>query len=124
MMDHFSVNVSDIERSKQFYKEVLAPLGNEVKLDFGTTVSFGKKDTESGDPAGGFWIVEGEPKLIHFAFSAASKEEVAAFYQAAIQAGGTDNGKPGIRADYGPHYYAVFILDPDGYNIEAVYHGA
>ncbi|ALS02128.1 glyoxalase [Enterococcus silesiacus] len=124
MMDHFSVNVSDIEKSKQFYKEALAPLGNEIKLDFGTTVSFGKKEIISGDPAGGFWIVEGEPKLIHFAFSAASKAEVEAFYDAAIKAGGTDNGKPGIRPDYGAHYYAAFILDPDGYNIEAVYHGA
>lgn len=124
MMDHFSVNVRDMERSKQFYTEVLAPLGSEMKLDFGTTVSFGPKEIISGDPAGSFWINEGEPQLIHFAFSAASKEEVEAFYNAALKAGGTDNGKPGIRPDYGSHYYAAFILDPDGYNIEAVCHGA
>lgn len=124
MIDHLSINVSDIDKSKQFYKEVLAPLGNEMKLDFGKSVSFGEKEIICGDPAGSFWITEGEPKLIHFTFSAASKEEVEAFYNAGLKAGGTDNGKPGIRPDYGAHYYAAFILDPDGYNIEAVYHGA
>ena len=123
-MDHFSVNVSGIVRSEQFYKEILAPLGNEMKLDFGTTVNFGKNEIISRDSAGSFWLAEGEPKLIHFAFSASSKEEVKAFYNAGLKAGGTDNGKPGIRPDYGSHYYAAFILDPDGYNIEAVYHGA
>lgn len=123
MIDHFAINVRDIEKSKQFYAAVLAQLGNEIKLDLGTGVSFGKLNSLGGDPAGGFWIMEGEPKPIHFAFSAASKDEVDAFYNAAIEAGGISNGAPGIRSDYHENYYAAFIFDLDGYNIEAVYHG-
>ncbi|GGC92344.1 VOC family protein [Enterococcus wangshanyuanii] len=123
MIDHIALNVSDIEKSKQFYKEVLATLGNEIKLDFGKSVSFGEKDITNGDPGGSFWLSEGEPRFFHIAFSAASKEEVNKFYEVALEAGGTDNGKPGDRPDYGAGYYAAFIIDPDGYNIEAVYHG-
>ncbi|MBP2099493.1 VOC family protein [Enterococcus rivorum] len=123
MMDHFSIHVWEIEKSKQFCTEALMPLGNEIKMDFGTAVSFGKKNSNGGDPAGSFWLTEGEPKHIHFAFSASSREEVDAFYLAAIQAGGISNGTPGIRSDYHENYYATFIIDLDGYNIEAVYHG-
>ncbi|MGG5342855.1 VOC family protein [Enterococcus sp. AZ192] len=92
-------------------------------MDFGKSVSFGEKDIASGDPGGSFWLTEGEPRLFHIAFSAVSQEEVNEFYETALKAGGTDNGKPGDRPDYGVSYYAAFIFDPDGYNIEAVYHG-
>lgn len=119
MIDHFSVTVKDIEKSRAFYKEVLTPLNGEIKLDFGNTVNFGYANA----PGGPFWIAEGIPTAVHIAFSASSKEEVEAFYQAALKAGGTDNGAPGYRPQYSETYYAAFVHDPDGNNIEAVYYG-
>ncbi|MGC6769657.1 VOC family protein [Enterococcus sp. LJL51] len=119
MIDHFSITVKDIERSKDFYKKVLAPLHGELKLAFDGAANFGKIDVAGGQ----FWLAQGEPKPNHFAFRADSKEEVAAFYTAGLEAGGTDNGGPGLRPEYHEKYYAAFIIDPDGYNIEAVYYG-
>lgn len=123
MIDHFIIKVKDINQSKQFYEEVLKTLGVEKKLDFGTSASFGEKVITSGDPAGGFWLSEGKPERIHFAFSANSKEDVNAFYEAALKAGGKGNGEPGPRPDVEENYYAAYVFDLDGYNIEAVYHG-
>ena len=124
MLDHLSVAVSDIARSKAFYTAVLATLGYRPLKDFGDAVGFG--DGKGTDPGGDFWIVNAQPlaPLPHFAFSAATREAVDAFHAAAIAAGGIDNGPPGIRQAYHPHYYATFIIDPDGYNIEAVCHSA
>lgn len=125
MLDHFSINVSDVDRSKRFYTAALAPLGYRLLKDFGDAAGFGAPE-ESGpsDPGGDFWISHGDPHppLVHFAFAAASREVVDAFFAAALAAGGTDNGPPGLRPQYHPDYYAAFVLDPDGYNLEAVCH--
>ncbi len=128
MLDHLGVLVSDLERSERFYAAALAPLGYQrIKstgnaVGFGVTSGFGK----SPDPGGDFWITAGEPTAdaAHFAFSAASRSVVDAFFAEATAAGGTSNGPPGIRPQYSEGYYAAFVLDPDGYNIEAVCHEA
>lgn len=130
MLDHVSIPVTDIHRSRQFYEQALTPLGYRLIHDFGHAVSFGVREGygASSDPGGEFWIYQGENKApclaVHFAFSAVSREVVDVFHQSALAAGGKDNGAPGIRAHYHAHYYAAFIHDPDGYNIEAVCHRA
>lgn len=119
MIDHLTLHVSDIDTSKKFYAEALKPLGyaqtNEMAewkvVGFGID---GKSDLwlvgdAAGTPAG------------HIAYSVTSKDDVQAFYDAALAAGGKDNGAPGYRKDYTPGYYAAFIIDPDGHNIEAVF---
>lgn len=119
MIDHFGINVSNLEQSKAFYQAVLAPLAGGLQHDFDVTVCFGKNDGTGSS----LWLVEKEPAPIHIAFKAPSQTAVDAFYQAALAAGGTDNGAPGLRPQYHPNYYGAFVYDLDGYNIEAVYHG-
>ncbi len=127
-LDHMTLVVSDYPRSKAFYEKALAPLGIGAVMDFGQACGFGR------DQKPDFWIGAGPTsfqkpehlKLItptHVAFSARNREEVDAFYRAALAAGGKDFGAPGIRAEYHPTYYAAFVLDPDGHDIEAVFHG-
>lgn len=125
VLDHIGIGVGDYEKSKAFYVKALAPLGIELMMEFGTAAGFGK----NGKPD--FWI-GGRPAgdaspqpigKVHTAFVAATREEVDAFYAAAIAAGGADNGKPGLRPQYHPGYYGAFVLDPDGHNVEAVHHG-
>ncbi|WP_370967980.1 VOC family protein [Enterobacter hormaechei] len=89
----------------------------------GKAVGFGPAQLDAGQDSGGaFWLTQGTPSTprMHLAFNAKSKEDVEAFHRVALQAGGKDNGAPGYRPHYHPGYYAAFILDPDGYNIEAV----
>jgi catechol 2,3-dioxygenase-like lactoylglutathione lyase family enzyme len=127
MIDHTGINVSDIALSKQFYESALAPLGYFVRLEFEGAAGYGTKDPASGDdPGGDFWISKGEPFVprSHIAFHASCQAQVVAFYEAALAAGAHDNGAPGLRPHYHKNYFAAFILDPDGYNIEAVFHGA
>ena len=128
MLDHTGINVSDISRSKSFYEAALAPLGYSLHKDFGVAAGFGVRDGfgKSLDPGGDFWVSHGEPQTprVHIAFSAESRSVVDAFHAAAIAAGGTDNGAPGLRQKYHPTYYAAFIFDPDGYNIEVVCHAS
>ena len=128
MLDHTGLLVRDFARSRKFYTAVLAPLGYEVRKEFdGTAAGFGVPlgYGKSLDPAGDFWIIKGEPfKGLHIAFSAESRVHVDAFHMAALAAGGTDNGAPGLRPIYHENYYGAFVLDPDGYNIEAVCHNA
>lgn len=126
VIDHTAFNVTDLERSKRFYELALAPLGYRVALELAGAVGFGDEPAVGDDPGGDFWIAVGEPQTprTHLAFRATDANEVEAFYEAAIAAGGTDNGPPGERPHYHPGYYAAFVLDPDGYNVEAVYHGA
>lgn len=129
MLDHTGINVSDLARSKAFYRAALAPLRYEIRKEHGAAAAgFGVPDGpgKSPDPAGDFWIAQGDPQTprIHIAFTAASRAEVDAFYRAALAAGGKDNGPPGLRPQYHAGYYAAFVLDPDGYNIEAVCHNA
>ena len=126
MLDHIVINVSDLECSKTFYIATLAPLNYVLIKEFEEAVSFGATAGHgiSKDPGGDLWIAKGVPQSprIHFAFSAVSRSAVEKFYDCALVAGGKDNGPPGIRAHYHKNYYAAFILDPDGYNIEAVCH--
>jgi catechol 2,3-dioxygenase-like lactoylglutathione lyase family enzyme len=118
MIDHIGVSVSDLEKSIEFYKKALAPLGYELLMNFpGFASGFGVK------PKPDFWIGKGEVKQnVHVAFRAAGRAEVRAFYEAAMAAGATDNGPPGPRPHYHEHYYGGFVKDPDGHNIEAVCH--
>lgn len=118
MLDHVGLLVADYERSKRFFEDSLAALGYAVLMEFGGTTA--------GLGAGGkpdFWISQGDPKTpVHVAFSCSDRATVDAFYQAALAAGGRDNGAPGLRPHYHPNYYGAFVHDPDGNNIEAVCH--
>jgi catechol 2,3-dioxygenase-like lactoylglutathione lyase family enzyme len=119
MIDHTGLTVTDIGRSEAFYKQALAPLGYEVLMSWEVYRGFGV------GPKLDFWVGQGKPNPpFHIAFRAASRAVVDAFYAAAIAAGGRDNGPPGTRPHYHQHYYGAFVLDPDGYNIEAVCHDA
>jgi catechol 2,3-dioxygenase-like lactoylglutathione lyase family enzyme len=126
MIDHTGIRVVDVERSKAFYSQALAPLGYSILHQFPGAAGFGiaEGDGRALDPGGDFWVILDEPSVPrnHIAFSAANRAAVDAFYAAAIAAGGKDNGAPGIRTMYHPAYYAAFVYDPDGYNIEAVCH--
>lgn len=126
VIDHMGITVSDLKTSRGFYTQALSPLGYVLRKNNPGSVSFGVLNGhgKSTDPAGDFWLSEGTPMVPrpHFAFNAAAQADVDAFFRAALAAGGTSNGTPGLRPDYHPHYYAAFILDPDGYNIEAVCH--
>ncbi len=127
MLDHITIHVSNFERSRAFYLSALAALGYVARKTFETDMGFGVGEPDNeNNPGGEFWIHEGTPcaPRVHVAFRARSREAVDAFHRAALAAGGRDNGPPGLRPHYHPHYYGAFILDPDGYNIEAVYHRA
>ena len=119
MLDHFSLPVSDLGRSKRFYAEALSSLGYELIMEHHISgAGFGR----SGKPD--FWIRQGVPgSAVHVAFAAADRATVDAFHEAAVVAGGRNNGGAGIRPEYHPTYYGAFVLDPDGNNIEAVCHG-
>jgi catechol 2,3-dioxygenase-like lactoylglutathione lyase family enzyme len=120
ILDHVGIAVSDMDRSKAFYTKALAPLGSSLLMDYGVAAGFGK-----GKPD--FWLggarQPGPITPVHVCFAAASRDEVDAFYRAAIEAGGKDNGPPGLRPMYHPNYYGAFVYDPDGHNVEAVFHG-
>lgn len=116
MFDHVSLKVKDGNKSRRFYQRALAPLGYKVLDEYEGGAGFGGEDKSA------LWIAQGEPHepSLHLAFSAPDHSRVDAFYKAALEAGGRDNGKPGIRENYSPNYYAAFVFDPDGNNIEAV----
>jgi catechol 2,3-dioxygenase-like lactoylglutathione lyase family enzyme len=127
MIDHMGFAVADLARSKAFYDAALAPLGLAAIMTVtpeqtgkGTAIGYGK----GGNPF--FWIGDNERvgEGTHVAFRVDSRREVEAFYAAALAAGGTDHGAPGLREHYGPNYYAAYVLDPDGANIEAVSYAA
>jgi catechol 2,3-dioxygenase-like lactoylglutathione lyase family enzyme len=120
ILDHVGLAVSDFARSRAFYAAALAPLGIREVMQWETHAGYGADRPE-------FWIGEGDAattQRTHVAFIAASRAVVDAFYAAALAAGGTDNGAPGLRAHYHPNYYGAFVHDPDGHNIEAVCHTA
>jgi catechol 2,3-dioxygenase-like lactoylglutathione lyase family enzyme len=120
MLDHVGFSVSDYERSKAFYEKALAPLGVTLLMEPLPGIGgFG----EGQKPF--FWIGTRGPapqSEIHVAFAVESRQTVDAFHAAALKAGGTDNGGPGVRELYHPHYYGAYVLDPDGNNVEAVCH--
>lgn len=124
MIDHSGISVSDFERSKLFYEKALAPLGGSFLFMVPMEHTGGVKVGGFGVDAPCFWIDEGEAQKppLHFAFKAENRKAVDRFYEAAIGAGGADNGKPGLRPHYHEHYYGAFVFDPDGNNIEAVCH--
>ena len=121
MIDHVSLDVRDLEASKRFYAESLAPLGYEFLMEYGGhAAGFGS----DGKPD--FWIGDrGEPQSgVHVAFASPDRATVDRFYDAALAAGATDNGPPGLRPDYHQQYYGAFVRDLDGNNVEAVCHQA
>jgi catechol 2,3-dioxygenase-like lactoylglutathione lyase family enzyme len=119
MIDHIGIQVTDLDRSVAFYTQALAPLGYVLVMRWEQFAGFGI----AGKPD--FWIGTGKPTdRIHVAFRAKGRGDVRAFYDAAMAAGGTDNGGPGVREVYHPNYYGAFVLDPDGHNVEAVCHDA
>ncbi|WP_350334448.1 VOC family protein [Coralliovum pocilloporae] len=124
MIDHITFGVADFDRSTAFYDQAFAPLGVRRLFDVPVEHSNGVKVTGYGDSRPWFWLAEERTTtgLLHIAFQARTAAEVDAFYAAAIRAGGTDNGPPGLRPHYHQDYYAAFVLDPDGHNVEAVCH--
>jgi catechol 2,3-dioxygenase-like lactoylglutathione lyase family enzyme len=118
ILDHIGITVASYAKSRAFYVKALGPLGIEVVMEVEGWGGMGR----SGKPE--FWFGPGERATspIHIAFAANSRAEVRAFYEAAMAAGGRDNGPPGLRPVYHPNYYGAFVLDPDGHNVEAVCH--
>jgi catechol 2,3-dioxygenase-like lactoylglutathione lyase family enzyme len=126
MIDHTGVKVSDPKKSRAFYEKALGALGYKVLMDIPTEHTGGLVVFGMGvPPKADFWVAEGKPmEKLHIAFRAKNHAEVNAFYKAALEAGGKDNGAPGPRPHYHENYYGGFVLDPDGHNIEAVCHEA
>ena len=121
-IDHVNVPVADLERSRAFYSAALAPFGYRLVYEGEESLGFGTGDGGEDDEPFALRLSATPHAGTHVAFTATGSEQVDAFYAAAIAAGGVDNGPPGERP-YGGDYYAAFVLDPDGHNIEAVYHG-
>jgi catechol 2,3-dioxygenase-like lactoylglutathione lyase family enzyme len=122
VIDHITIGVSDLDRSREFYARALVPLGfselgasheQEQEIEFGLE--------EAADFAISTAYGTGAP--VHVAFAADRREQVDAFHAEALAAGGRDNGAPGLRPEYSDGYYSAFVLDPDGHNVEAVCHG-
>ncbi|OGI19169.1 MAG: hypothetical protein A3J06_02870 [Candidatus Moranbacteria bacterium RIFCSPLOWO2_02_FULL_48_19] len=117
MIAHVSLPVSDYKKAKAFYKKALRPIGYRQNMEYGEAVGF----MEGGQTS--FWIVKKDEVVPgHIAFEVKSKKAVQAFYKAVLAAGAKDNGKPGYRKEYWPGYYAAFVLDADGHNVEAVFY--
>jgi catechol 2,3-dioxygenase-like lactoylglutathione lyase family enzyme len=124
MINHVSIGVRDLASTRRFYDAVFASLGYKCHYESDSMLGYGKES-----PA--FWInrserpVPADPESgLHFCLDAPTRASVDAFHAAALKAGGRDNGKAGLRADYGPDYYAAFVIDPDGYRLEAYCSGA
>jgi len=127
MIDHIGIGASDFEASRRFYDAALATLDFGMIMEVMSEESGGYHGIGYGkDGKPFFWLGDDGPRGtgIHIAFSAASRSQVDAFYAAALGAGGKDNGAPGLRPHYHPNYYAAFVIDPDGLNVEAVCHAA
>lgn len=114
MYDHIGLKIKDLDGATRFFEAALAPLGHTLCYKDEKWRGFGPKS-----PA--FYLSQGTSgKGVHIAFSAPSRAAVDRFHKEGLAAGGHDNGKPGLRPDYGPNYYAAFLIDPDGNNVEAV----
>jgi catechol 2,3-dioxygenase-like lactoylglutathione lyase family enzyme len=114
LLDHVHLRVSDLGAAKRFYRAILATVGREPTYESDEAIGFDELWIDAADSAG--------PSRVHLAFQAEDQDAVKRFYEAGLKAGGRDNGAPGERK-YHPGYYAAFLLDPDGHNIEAVFHG-
>jgi catechol 2,3-dioxygenase-like lactoylglutathione lyase family enzyme len=118
VFDHIGIGVSNLETSKSFFLQALAPLGVGVVMDVSHAVGLGRGQKPS------LWLgaTGNKPLPLHIAFAAEDRRQVDEFYRSALAAGGKDNGPPGIRPHYHPNYYAAFVIGPDGHNVEAVCH--
>jgi catechol 2,3-dioxygenase-like lactoylglutathione lyase family enzyme len=121
-VDHVKLPVADLDTSRAFYAAALAPLGFRLVYDGERSIGFGTGDGGDDDEPFALERLGAPSHASHVAFTAASTDQVDAFHAAALEGGGRDNGAPGERP-YGGYYYAAFVLDPDGHNIEVVYHG-
>ncbi len=119
MINHLSLGVSDIARTKAFYDASLKPLGYTCLSSGETSLGYGKESVALWIGATRKPVKADMASGLHVCFDAPNRKSVDAFHKAALATGGTDNGKPGLRADYGANYYAAFVIDPDGYRIEA-----
>jgi catechol 2,3-dioxygenase-like lactoylglutathione lyase family enzyme len=124
MLDHVDIKVSDFARAKAFYEEIMPVLGAHLVMELGPEVTGSVRVAGFGRDKPDFWLAEGGPTAppIHIAFTARDRAMVDRFHAAAIAAGATDNGAPGLRPEYHQHYYGAFVRDPEGHNIEAVCH--
>jgi catechol 2,3-dioxygenase-like lactoylglutathione lyase family enzyme len=120
MFDHVKFGVSDFAASKAFFVAALGPLGVAVVAEGAPT--YGVELSGKGVASLCLFQTDEKPAHLHLAFTAESRAQVDAFYRAALEAGGTDNGAPGLRPNYSANYYAAFVIGPDGHNIEAVCH--
>jgi catechol 2,3-dioxygenase-like lactoylglutathione lyase family enzyme len=125
VIDHIGLQTPNLARATDFYLKALAPLGISIVME--VSAEEGGGDARVGFGAAQkpfFWIGDGESPSgpLHVAFAAVSRPAVDAFHAAALRAGGKDNGPPGLRPHYHANYYAAFVLDPDGHNIEAICH--
>ena len=123
MINHISIGVQDISAARRFYDAALKPLGYRCLSESAGSLGY-------GDKAAVFWIYTAKRPVpaddqsgLHFCLDAPSRKSVDSFHAAALSSGGRDNGAPGLRADYGDGYYAAFVVDPDGYRIEAYHQG-
>jgi catechol 2,3-dioxygenase-like lactoylglutathione lyase family enzyme len=120
MFDHIRFGVSDYAVSKAFFLKALEPLGVVVASE--GTPAYGVELCAKGEASLCLHQTDEQPAQLHLAFTAANRQQVEAFYRAALEAGGKDNGAPGLRPQYSGKYYAAFVIGPDGHNIEAVCH--
>lgn len=119
MINHVSIGVRDLARSRQFYDAALTPLGYTCLSKDASSLGYGRDAVALWIGAADRPVAPDDGSNLHFCFTAPTRQSVNRFHAAALKAGGRDNGKPGLRADYGPNYYAAFVVDPDGYRIEA-----
>ena len=120
MFDHIGFAVRDLAKTREFYTAALEPLGFSTRFERDGLVAFGRP----GRPQLWFYARDGAPTGVHIALEAETRAQVDAFHAAALAAGGTDNGAPGLRPQYRPTYYGAFVFYPDGHNLEAVCHAA
>ena len=123
ILDHLGIVVSDFTRSRAFYDRALVPLDITPAMTYGLATGYGR------GPKPDFWVTQRQADstadiaAVHVCFAARSRAEVDEFHAAALAAGGRDHGAPGLRPQYHENYYGAFVLDPDGHNVEAVFHG-
>lgn len=126
MIDHLGITASNYDKSKAFYLQALAPLGYTLLMEIPKELTGDQPVAGFGEaPKPDFWVAgakAGNAPPVHVAFRASSRAQVDAFYAAAMAAGATDNGPPGVRPHYHQNYYGAFVRDPDGHNVEAVCH--
>ena len=119
MLNHVSIGVRDIARTKRFYDAALKPLGYTCLSSGEGYHGYGGSSTFLWSSQSSSPVPANKDSGLHFCFDAPTRASVDQFHAAALKSGGQDNGEPGLRTDYGPHYYAAFVVDPDGYRLEA-----